>query len=118
MKRKWWGERPREPLIALDTDRRCKFSGSRGRSPHPRLSGLWSKRAKNFTFSLPNFIFELKLRFKKSFRKLNKVKFQGFSMDSQISTGMAGQAGPSIAVRSSMKRTESKNFSLKAFELL
>jgi hypothetical protein len=35
----------------------------------------WSKIAKNFTVSLPGFTLGHR---KKSFRKLNKVKFQGF----------------------------------------
>jgi len=31
----WWGERPREPLVA--------WSGSRGRSPHHRTLGATSE---------------------------------------------------------------------------
>ena len=37
-----------------------------------------SKIAKNFTVSLPSFIFRTEIALQKSFRKLDKVKFQGF----------------------------------------
>jgi hypothetical protein len=47
--------------------------------------GMWSKVAKKFTVSLPNFTFwKLNRASEKSVRKLNKVKFQGFLMDFQI----------------------------------